>query len=503
MLESSASASSPSKAPPTLHSDTLRFGPFQANGHYEEAAKKSFKSANVAGAKGPAHETCLYAILAGMGDPRFFGRTYNLIAQIGFGVDGGPPPVGKVKVVITDDGHATATLLDTGNVQLPAPGSTDPAEPQSIEAMIQMIRTEFPRIGEIRAGNKEWSKGELHKVYLALRRIPPGDRAALTNVDLVRVAAIDSSGGETDTAAQYSSQIGAKKSTYRISVADLAFRADETGFAHDRATGAFATESMRSVLHEVGHAVDDMPNRMTAEAAHEHLPRVEMLEARTKETAKQFHETFAVYETHQKKYAAIFEESKKATEAFNAFISTFTMPAAAATAVDAAMAALNAFVKAPTSELYEKAAQSLSTLDKGVKGMDTFIDHYTNALRMKRAVAAARAEVEHAEKHVKALRAQHDEAIATAEQAIDRQNKLVATQKAVSAAPPSSRLPGLVKASGTSPNLTTYSQREWPQKPQELYAEAYSLWLTDPAFLAESNPALFEWFKSGEYRKHG
>jgi hypothetical protein len=59
----------------------------------------------------------------------------------------------------------------------------------------------------------------------------------------------------------------------------------------------------------------------------------------------------------------------------------------------------------------------------------------------------------------------------------------------------------LVNAAGIVP-FTAYARKNWPLKPQEFYAEAYSLWLTDPDFLKtpEYKP-VFDFFDSGAYEK--
>jgi hypothetical protein len=49
--------------------------------------------------------------------------------------------------------------------------------------------------------------------------------------------------------------------------------------------------------------------------------------------------------------------------------------------------------------------------------------------------------------------------------------------------------------------FTQYSAQNWPEHPEEFYAEAYSLWLTDKTFVKTNYPAVFEFFESGEYRK--
>ena len=47
--------------------------------------------------------------------------------------------------------------------------------------------------------------------------------------------------------------------------------------------------------------------------------------------------------------------------------------------------------------------------------------------------------------------------------------------------------------------ITPYSKQEWPDKPGELFAEAYALWLTDRPFLQQTAPELADYFNHGRH----
>jgi hypothetical protein len=49
--------------------------------------------------------------------------------------------------------------------------------------------------------------------------------------------------------------------------------------------------------------------------------------------------------------------------------------------------------------------------------------------------------------------------------------------------------------------ITQYAKDNWPGKPEEFYAEAFSLWHTDPTFLGSYSAALKSWFDAGEHLK--
>jgi hypothetical protein len=48
--------------------------------------------------------------------------------------------------------------------------------------------------------------------------------------------------------------------------------------------------------------------------------------------------------------------------------------------------------------------------------------------------------------------------------------------------------------------LTEYARENWPAHPDEFYAEAYSLFLSDPTYLKGVAPKLFDFFDTGKHR---
>ena len=49
--------------------------------------------------------------------------------------------------------------------------------------------------------------------------------------------------------------------------------------------------------------------------------------------------------------------------------------------------------------------------------------------------------------------------------------------------------------------FTDYARNNWPAKPAEFYAEAFSLFHTDPDFMQTNYKPLFDWFTTGEHLK--
>ena len=49
--------------------------------------------------------------------------------------------------------------------------------------------------------------------------------------------------------------------------------------------------------------------------------------------------------------------------------------------------------------------------------------------------------------------------------------------------------------------FTDYARENWPYSPEEFYAEAYSIWLTDPTFVEKNYEPVYKFFAGGEYLK--
>jgi hypothetical protein len=60
-----------------------------------------------------------------------------------------------------------------------------------------------------------------------------------------------------------------------------------------------------------------------------------------------------------------------------------------------------------------------------------------------------------------------------------------------------------VTSKGIAPTdaFSPYAKSEWPAKPGEFYAEAYSFFITDPGKLKKFSTPLYEWFADGKYKE--
>jgi hypothetical protein len=67
----------------------------------------------------------------------------------------------------------------------------------------------------------------------------------------------------------------------------------------------------------------------------------------------------------------------------------------------------------------------------------------------------------------------------------------------------SKRLESFVKVVNDNrvPRLTQYAEDNWPAHPEEFFAEAYFLWITQPTYLTDNAPKLKAWFDAGNHLK--
>jgi hypothetical protein len=116
------------------------------------------------------------------------------------------------------------------------------------------------------------------------------------------------------------------------------------------------------------------------------------------------------------------------------------------------------------------------------------------SLEVNRAAAAAR---EAGQAVTAAQRTRHQEAKVRYDQA---EAELAATKGPTARTIPLEAFVAHVTARKINRRLTGYAGDNWPGQPQEFYAEAYSLWLLDPQFLADFSADLLIFFTAGTYR---
>jgi hypothetical protein len=382
----------------------------------------------------------------------------------------GVAPVGRMTIQIDASGNATAILVASGGL---------PAIPQfkDVKSASASLTSTFG-ISNVVDGSSKWTPGELSKVSAALSRLSAADRAALRGVELVRQATITGPDGKPRdgqfTANQAVDSAGVVTDTRQLEIADSAFADDATSFIGGAATAG--PMSFETILHESGHAVEQH----------------ERLEAKHAEFAAQGAVNQAVGATNTA-LATVNAASTASATTFNGYPAAQQHASLAYfNALQRALGAINKFANETGTSAHppsEKAAQAAITARDKAKAA---LPAGNPAITDWAALSAAQDTWFSAAQTGAAARAQLDAA----------KHKTAAVSATVAGGPASKRLKAFVDfvTSKKIQPLTTYAKDNWPGHPEEFYAEAYSLWLNDPEYLASQVPALKTWFDQGKYQ---
>nr|WP_305794706.1 DUF4157 domain-containing protein [Myxococcus sp. CA051A] len=424
-----------------------------------------------------------------------------------------PSPRGLVRVAIDATGNARIELLSRAAVP-PSPQLADPVVNAHLTTTFGL---------KVVNGDSTWTAAHLSDVAAALALLPATDVAALKDVDLVRMQALPNGrAGEFSRGGAVPQGSTAPPSRATLKLADGAFAAN-TRFLGEAATPRPA--SYGTILHEVGHAVEVQVARPLharhAEAVVDQNkavaalnPTVERYErarvagrqsetqslrptvvaqratydralrtVRTRQTALDAVQvpaaTIALLKTAlstQRTQAQA--ELTTATTAAAAFApADQTESAAFRSAITATVAALDAYVaQAPASS-------DLDALDKTLLAAFSARTAARDALRTANAANPALVT------YASVLTSQDAWREAARELAHTRGRSLRLQ-----------RFVDVVKAHNIVP-FTKYARDNWPHSPEEFYAEAYSLWLTNPAFLQTNYLPIHDFFQNGDYTK--
>jgi len=495
-------------------------------------------SASVKGVTAASNEEIyLNYIIAQVATADNWGTEHDLIAPIGWPAKaGGAAPVGKVTVTITSAGAATAELLSAGAV--PTPTTYKDAA-----SAIAALKTTY---GISKVATANWKPGDLNKVVAAFAFVPAGDRAALKGLELIRV---DSLGG--DTAGEFDYKQSVKDTTVintaTLTLAEKAFEGDPVSFVGDASKASPA--SYETIIHEVAHAVEKKAMLDATHAQHQAM-------AKSNEASNQVTAAFGVLDPLQKERVKIANEfnaaptaaaqakikprldaakqkeapALKKFEAAEAAKATARQEAddkkklAEATLLSAAStAALQTDSQAKKTNFDTALATAQTAAGKFVAADSTaaasFIQAISDATKAISAYVTAAA-VDGAdvdaedEKVLKAFEKRDAESTALLKAApknpapgafgaavIAQDAWFTAERTQAHANRRTARLQkfvDFVTANNISP-FTPYAKKNWPFKPAEFYAEAYSLWRTDPLYLRTNAKVLFDWFEKGSY----
>jgi hypothetical protein len=433
---------------------------------------------------GPDAEVHLYWVIARLGRRDRWGSEVDLVTQIGWAPKGStsPAPVGKVQLRIDGSGNATASMLAAGAATVADTFKTKP------DAVIG-LKTTFGFV-DVVDGTASWTVSELNKVHGALSRLSAGERSALRGVVLKRMQTLMDDGkpaaGIFATHHELSADAKTATSTATLSLANEAFSHDLRNFIGGSANAA--PISFQTILHEVGHAVDEgeryKARKTEFEATAEFNRKNEVFEEKRiaandslTELNKAVQAMAPVVNGYKGKVA---QEASKYVRAADAIAPKIGDLARARTGAEATTAEATAkrLIDARNRErdALKKAAPSnpaltdLSDLEDRQNEAFTAGQERAAALREKETAGSAQARAK---------------AATEATQTADGKEKVSKRLKKFKSFIAQERIPPLTKYAETGTD--------------EFYAEAFSLFHADPEYLKLVAVKLFNWFDRGEH----
>ncbi|MEO6732287.1 MAG: DUF4157 domain-containing protein [Ferruginibacter sp.] len=431
----------------------------------------------------------------------------------------------------------------------PAPDAATAAEAKKKTGLITKIKTYG--VSAVEDGDATFTSAELDLVDKALSGLPATDKAAIKGAKIIRVSSLG-----PKTAGRYSNKQGYSGTTatdeQKIELSDRAFGATS------------AAESIRLITHEVGHGVAAMPYRvaMSGEVAagvksnklvEEANVAVGKFNTANDETNTAIEASNAAVEVYNQAITgtdkAAITAAKKDLTAKKAEVARLK---AISTAKETAFNTKNTAVEtqkkvvatkeaatktkiANIDDLKTDAAGKLSAMQTSYTAAEPAIkkddaessDYRTSLTTAENAIKTfydenVTADVD--EKTAESAKSVVDSVILDRNKKRDALNKLnpantftsattaletaqetcfkSATQVALNKSMNLSvkRFYDFVIKNGISPALTPYAAENWPHKPEEFYAEAYSFFVTKPKDLEAFSKDLYEWFKAGSYK---
>ncbi len=404
-------------------------------------------------------------------------------------------------------------------------------------------------------GSATWTPDELQQVTDAFKMLPKRDRASLKGVTLTRVTSLGgTTAGEFETNQSVSGTTVVNEATLKL--ADLAFKGGapasygvivhEVGHAVANLTERTATHAEHVATAEHNRLLDISNPAVKAfnDAVDERNNAVDPLNTAADDLNSalgsgdkaRIAAARATYKTRKADYEAKLAEEnrlkaiwKKADAASKKAEKTAgeKEKAAARTRISAkdlekikkgAETALTKHTKSDAG--VDKTANALNPADKAqstayvaaLKAAGTAIKTFADDTKdqdksdaeVDKMVATVQKEIDARDKAREALATLNKGHPALAGMAAVERNQdaLFEAAKAHSLAHRrTARVQKFVKFvvdKGIAP-ITPYAARNWPHDPEEFYAEAYSMFLTDPSGLKKASKALFDWFNAKKY----
>lgn len=429
---------------------------------------------------GSDEELHLYWVISALGDPTRWGSEADIITQIGFPPKTGAAPKGRVTLRIDGEGNATAVLVGPGVPSVAAAFASVADAQKGLKATFGLK--------DVVDGDATWSLDDLNKVNAAFGRLSSGERASLSGVVLKRMHTLEENGrplgGKFETHHSLSADGKTATSEATLSLADAAFAGDLKSFIGGGADAAPA--SFQTILHEVGHAVEEAERYKTREAKFQaqavENQKIELFNNEVAATNTAITDLNNAINPAAKKMKDWPAADKKAANAYVGAVQGVTT-AVSAYAGNAKSADNQKLDDAATKAIAKRdaAKTALQTKAPSNPAPTDFAtveakqgDLYTAA--GKRATALANLDTAKAA-HTAAKKA--DDATQTKGQT----NRL-------------KKFADFVKKEKI-PEPTEYAKTGIG----EFYAESFSFFRTDPEFLKRVAPKLFDWFDKGEHLK--
>jgi hypothetical protein len=337
--------------------------------------------------------------------------------------------------------------------------------------------------GPTAPNRKAWATTDLTLVAKIFSKLPTSDRNAVQGLELERIRAFPSRAGDTwHTLAMFEHTTGIRGGAgNRLIVSDRAV-------ATPPSTASGPTEAERTVAHEAAHAIETEAARAAfwavSDAENDYNAKVQIFNRQRSTPDAAYRASDVAYNEYSdlcdqwtaknKQVSTLFNRYKQKADYFNALIDADQDPAPARAPMETAKAEWKAA---------EAARNRIAALrDAAQRRKDDLYAEYERKLREleEGPEADMNAALRVVDRKKGDLRRVYSEARQLSHRVLNFEK--------------------FVNQSSISPRLTAYAEREWPGKPGEFYAEAYSYWLMDKTALQRYSQPLFSYFDSGKYR---
>jgi hypothetical protein len=430
-------------------------------------------------------EPYVLAGLWGFAEKRFWNQEFHRLIDLGPSGPGKVAQRGQAIIRLSAQGAASIELVSQAGIPL----GRSLALPDAISQLKALGFHDV--IG--------WSSpDELSQVVAAvelLRVRAPADVAALQGVDLTRVAALTTKPGE---AGEFLAHPPGGGPPY-LALSNLAFVPEPQFFGSGGAQARPA--SFFVVLHEIGHAVEEELARKSGE-------RLDHANADVAQAKKRLDTSTGAARSKARKDLTLAEKAEDAAKTARAasLVDPNPIHRATAAARKAATHALNAADAAvqrlPAGTAREAATQVVARLRLADGQIDSFgfaavtsptLDTLRSTLAQQiktRGTVVAPPGAEAAAGPLQSALQAQDNWLKAELDVARTVGRTLRLQKFVD----------LVTANDIR-RFTTYARQNWPDNPEEFFAEAYALWLTDPDFLQNNYPKIHDFFEGGDYRR--